>query len=103
MDRSPEASGVAKTQVRVGASDTDRPLTVTIQSARKISGLSNTTLWALVSDGTLESVHVGRRRLVTYASLEKLLTPSGKPQPRRRGRPRKGGGAVSDGAREPAP
>lgn len=63
-----------------------KPLTVTVGTAKKLSGLGNTTIWALIKDRTLETVHVGRRTLVTFRSLEALLAP----QPRqRRGRPRK--------------
>jgi len=52
-----------------------RPLTVTVAMARKISGLGNTTIWALIKNGQLESTSVGRRRLIVYASLERLLSP----------------------------
>jgi hypothetical protein len=52
-----------------------RPLTVTVAMAKKISGLGNTTIWALIKDRKLESISVGRRRLIVYASLEKLLLP----------------------------
>jgi excisionase family DNA binding protein len=68
------------------------PITVTIRTAREISGLGNTTIWALIKAGKLESVLVGRRRLITYRSLERLLSPAlsgASAQPRRRGRPRK--------------
>ena len=65
-------------------------LTVTIETARHISGLGNTTLFGLIKNGKLEVVHVGRRTLITCASLERLLTPT--PQaasdPRRRKRDR---------------
>ena len=35
----------------------------------------NTTIWALIKSGKLESVRVHRRRLIVYRSLEKLLAP----------------------------
>jgi hypothetical protein len=67
-----------------------KPLTVTVGTAKKLSGLGNTTIWALIKDRTLETVHVGRRRLIIFRSLEALLAPRSQPQPRRgRGRPRK--------------
>ena len=68
-----------------------RPFTVTVDTARRISGLGNTTVWKLIRERKLETVHVGRRTLVTVRSLEALLAPSvaPEPQPRRRGRPRK--------------
>lgn len=56
--------------------DDPKPLTVTVANARKISGLGNTTLWALIKAGKLETVHIGRRTLVTFRSLEALLTPA---------------------------
>lgn len=67
----------------------EAPITVTIATARKISGLGNTTIWKMIGDGTLQSVRVGRRRLITYASLERLLTPpdgAAEIEPRRRSR-----------------
>lgn len=53
-----------------------KPLAVTISSARKISGLGNTTIWKLIGENKLTTIKVGRRVLVTYASLEKLLSPT---------------------------
>jgi hypothetical protein len=52
-----------------------KPLAVTIPVARKISGLGNTTIWKLIGENMLTTVKIGRRVLVTYDSLEKLLTP----------------------------
>src|SRR5947208_1408272 len=66
-----------------------KPLAVTIATARRLSGLGNTTIWALIKAGRLEAIRVGRRRLVVYRSLEMLLTPvasSCMSQPRHRGR-----------------
>jgi hypothetical protein len=81
-----------------GAIDIERPITVTIATARKISGLGATTLWARIADGTLESVKVGRRRPINYESLVRLLTSTchtGPMKDRRQGRPRKVGKAVA--------
>jgi len=70
-----------------------KPLTITVATAKRLSGLGNTTIWALIKDQTLETVHVGRRTLITYRSLEALLAPRSQPRPhRRRGRPCKNGG-----------
>jgi excisionase family DNA binding protein len=68
------------------------PITVTIQTARKITGLGNTTIWSLIKDRKLETVCVGRRRLIVYRSLEQLLSPTQpdpSPQQQPRGRPLK--------------
>ena len=77
-----------------GLSDDEgaKPLTITVATAKRLSGLGNTTIWALIKDQTLETVHVGRRTLITFRSLEALLTPclTSQPRPhRQRGRPRK--------------
>lgn len=50
------------------------PLTVNFKMATAISGLGPTTLWKLVGEGRLEVVHVGRRALIIFKSLERLLT-----------------------------
>jgi hypothetical protein len=69
--------------------DGREPIAVTVAEAKHLSGLGHTKLWELIGDGTLQTVSIGRRRLVIYASLCRLLTPGGQQQPRRRGRPRK--------------
>jgi excisionase family DNA binding protein len=51
------------------------PLSVTLATARQISGLGYTTLWKLIGNGTLATVRVGRRRLIAYDALRQLLTP----------------------------
>ena len=69
-----------------------KPLAVTVATTRKLSGLGNTTIWALIKSGELESVRVHRRRLILYHSLERLLPPTpsdSSHQPPRRGRPAK--------------
>jgi hypothetical protein len=49
-------------------------LTVNFKTATEISDLGPTTLWKLVGEGRLEVVHVGRRALIVFKSLERLLT-----------------------------
>jgi hypothetical protein len=56
-----------------------KPITVTVAMARKISGLGNTTIWLLIKQGKLETVHVGRRTLIRFTSLEALLAPDSEP------------------------
>lgn len=53
-----------------------KPIAVTIPTTRKTSGLGNTTVWKLIAEKKLATVKVGRRVLVTYESLERLLTPA---------------------------
>jgi hypothetical protein len=76
------------------------PITITIGVARRLSGLGYTTIWKLIGEGTLQTVHVGRRRLILYDSLLRLLTPANNaacaPPRRRRGRPRKPSCAMAE-------
>ena len=45
----------------------------TISDAKTASGLGATIIYELIKDGTLESVKVGRRRLIVVRSLRRLL------------------------------
>lgn len=58
-----------------------KPLTITIATTCELSGLGATTIWKLIKERKLETVHVGRRTLVTFCSLETLLAPSSKLNP----------------------
>ena len=50
------------------------PMTVTIQTAVKLSGLGRTKLYELMSKREIESVRIGTRRLIVFASLKARLT-----------------------------
>lgn len=50
-----------------------KPLTVTVQRAKDITGLGESTLWDRMKNGELAHTNVGGRRLIVYASLEKML------------------------------
>ena len=52
-----------------------KPLTITIGTACKLSGLGNTKIWELIKTHKLKTVSIGRRRLIVFASLEHLLSP----------------------------
>jgi hypothetical protein len=52
-----------------------KPIALTFPDASRISGLGLTKLWELGREKRIEIVHVGRRTLITYRSLEKLLLP----------------------------
>jgi hypothetical protein len=54
-----------------------KPITITVAEAKRLSGLGATTLWGLIKDGRLQTVTVGRRRLVVLQSLEAMLAPRG--------------------------
>ncbi len=47
-----------------------RKLTATVEQAQYATGLGRTKLYALMSEGTLRSIKVGRRRLICIDSLE---------------------------------
>jgi excisionase family DNA binding protein len=46
---------------------------VSIDDARRAIGIGKTKLYELINDGTLKTFMVGRRRLVTTASIHALV------------------------------
>ena len=48
-------------------------ITVTVKDAREMTGLGLTKLNQLMSNGQIETVKIGRRRLVKVESLKRLL------------------------------
>jgi excisionase family DNA binding protein len=50
-----------------------KPISVTVKTAREITGLGNTTIYELIKRGELKTVSIGRRRLILYDSLESLI------------------------------
>ena len=53
---------------------TNDPLTVTVPAAMKYSGLGRTKLYELIASREVESVRIGTRRLIVFASLKARLT-----------------------------
>jgi excisionase family DNA binding protein len=53
-----------------------KPLAVSIRRACELVGLGNTTIWKMIKEGRLQTMSVGRRRLVIYRSLEALVSAS---------------------------
>jgi hypothetical protein len=53
-----------------------QPLTVTVATAKRLTGLGHTTIWGLIKCKTLEVVRVRRRTLIVYRSLQDLLSAS---------------------------
>lgn len=49
-----------------------KPLTVSGPQARRLLNVGNTKFWALVKSGAIETVEIGNRKMVVYASLERL-------------------------------
>jgi hypothetical protein len=52
------------------------PITVTIPTALRMSGLGRTKLYEMMSRREIDSVTIGTRRLVVLASLRRRLTPT---------------------------
>jgi excisionase family DNA binding protein len=53
-----------------------RPITVTVATALAITGIGRTKFYELVRVGRVKTVAIGRRTLVVYADLEKLVEPA---------------------------
>jgi excisionase family DNA binding protein len=45
------------------------PLLISVDEAAKTLGIGRTTAWALIKRGTLDTVRIGRRTLVTSGSV----------------------------------
>ena len=50
-----------------------KPLAVTVKNACRLMGIGNTKAYDLFKEGKLQTVTVGRRRLVVLASIEALI------------------------------
>lgn len=50
-----------------------QPLAISITEALDLSGLGKTTIYSLLKHNLIESIRVGRRRLIIYASLKAFL------------------------------
>jgi excisionase family DNA binding protein len=50
-----------------------KPLTLTIKSAVATTGLSRTRIYQLISTNEIQTIKVGRRRLVLHESLRTFL------------------------------
>ena len=49
------------------------PLAVSVKTASRLLGTGTTSMWRLIKDGSVETIRIGRRRLVTYRSLKRLV------------------------------
>jgi excisionase family DNA binding protein len=48
------------------------PLLVSVKEARRLIGVGNTRIYALINDGSLETVRIGKRRMIRYSSLQRI-------------------------------
>ena len=53
---------------------TPKPLLVSGPRARELLGVATTKYWHLWKSGELETVILGKRRMVSYASIERLVS-----------------------------
>ena len=51
----------------------DQPLAFRINDAARALGVGRTHLYRLINEGRIDTVQLGRRRLVKAASLRKLI------------------------------
>ena len=50
-----------------------QPITATINDTAKALGLGRTSIYALVRDGRLEAIKLGRRTLIKVESIHRLI------------------------------
>lgn len=50
------------------------PISITVPTALKLSGIGRTKLYELIASKQIRTVRVGARRLVDFASLKAFLT-----------------------------
>ncbi len=50
-----------------------RTLAISVNQTSKILGIGKTKIYELIEDGELESVKIGRRRLIKTKSIHSLL------------------------------
>jgi hypothetical protein len=53
--------------------DSLAPLLVSVASAQALLGIGHSKVWQLIGNGALETVHIGTRRLVTIASINRFI------------------------------
>ena len=55
------------------------PISVSVDEAARMVGVSRDTIYDLVNAGRLTKVKIGRRSVIKYADLQKLIEPDDKP------------------------
>lgn len=51
------------------------PVAISVNSAARTLGIGRTSIYALLKDGRLDAIKIGRRTLLTTASIRKLAQP----------------------------
>jgi excisionase family DNA binding protein len=60
-------------EVQLREEKTGERISIGVEEAARATGLSTRTIWGLIERGELPSVHVGRRRLLRVADIQKFL------------------------------
>jgi excisionase family DNA binding protein len=63
----------AKLNKKLGRGSGKEPLTISVVEFEEVSGLSHTTVYKLIKEGTLKSKKVGGKRLIDYQSAKELI------------------------------
>jgi hypothetical protein len=58
----------------MNAIDPIEPITLTVPSALRASGLGRTKFYELIAAAKIKTIKIGSRRLVVYSSLKDLLS-----------------------------
>lgn len=53
------------------------PIATSVSGAAKALSLGRTSIYELINNGKLETVKLGRRRLIKTASIRALINPEG--------------------------
>lgn len=64
------------------------PLLVTIKENQRLIGISRANIYRMINDGRLDTVSIGKRRLIRYPSLRKFAEEATAPAPSKRFPPR---------------
>ncbi len=55
------------------------PIAISVNSAAQALGIGRSSIYALIKGGQLEAIKIGRRTLLTTASIKRLARPLPKP------------------------
>lgn len=61
-----------KLKRKLGTRNEREPLTISVAEFEQMSGLSHTTVYKLIKEGTLKSRKLGKTRLIDYQSAKEL-------------------------------
>ena len=62
-----------KLNKKLGTASGKEPLTISVAEFEEMSGLSHTTVYKLIKEGTLKSRKVGKTRLIDYQSAKEAV------------------------------